>query len=218
MVLKLYGSGISTCTRRIAAVLYEKRIHFELVEVNLMQGEHKSPAYLEKQPFGQIPYLDDDGFIIYESRAICRYLEDKFPDNGPKLVPTEIKAKAIFEQAASVESSNFDPYASKAVAEKVFKSYRGLTPDQALFDDLIAQLAQKLEVYEKILSKQKYIAGNELTLVDIFHLPYGDLLAAGGSEVMTDPSRPNVARWWKNITSRESWVVIKGGVIKSNAV
>ncbi|KAG6852872.1 hypothetical protein C0991_008452 [Blastosporella zonata] len=108
MVLKLYGSGGSTCTRRVGAFLREKKIPFELVEIDLAHGEHKSPAYLKKQPFGQIPYIDDDGFILYESRAICRYLEEKFPNNGPKLIPTEIKAKAIFEQAASVELNNFE--------------------------------------------------------------------------------------------------------------
>ncbi|KAG6845253.1 hypothetical protein H0H87_011988 [Tephrocybe sp. NHM501043] len=217
MVLKLYGSGNSTCTRRVGAFLREKKIPFELVEVNLAQGEHKSPAYLEKQPFGQIPYIDDDGYILYESRAICRYLEEKFPNQGPKLIPTELKAKGLFEQAASVELNNFDPYANKAVFEKVFKPYLGLTPDQATFDKHIADLGARLDAYEVILSKQKYVAGNEYTLADLFHLPYGWLLAAGGSNILSDESRPNVVRWWKDITSRDAWVAVKDGVVKSNA-
>jgi hypothetical protein len=57
MVLKLYGTGQSTCTRRVATVLHEKNIAFELVVVDLMKGEHKSPEYLKKQPFGQVPYI-----------------------------------------------------------------------------------------------------------------------------------------------------------------
>ena len=57
MVLKLYGSPMSTCTKRVATVLHEKRIPFELVFVDLMKGEHKSPAFTAHQPFGQIPYL-----------------------------------------------------------------------------------------------------------------------------------------------------------------
>jgi len=57
MVLKLYGLAQSTCTRRVGAVLREKNIPFQLVEVNLMKGEQKSPEYLKKQPFGQIPYI-----------------------------------------------------------------------------------------------------------------------------------------------------------------
>ncbi|KAG6827673.1 hypothetical protein H0H93_015427, partial [Arthromyces matolae] len=57
MVLKLYGSGNSTCSRRVGAFLREKKIPFQLIEIDMMKGEHKSPAYLEKQPFGQIPYI-----------------------------------------------------------------------------------------------------------------------------------------------------------------
>lgn len=71
--------------------------------------------------FKTIYLQDDDGFIIYESRAICRYLEDKFPNQGPKLIPTDPKKKAIFEQAASVEVAYFDAFAKKAVDEKIFK-------------------------------------------------------------------------------------------------
>lgn len=64
---------------------------------------------------------DDDGFILYESRAIARYLEAKYPNQGTKLIPDGLKERALFEQAASVEVNNFDPYASYAVGETVFK-------------------------------------------------------------------------------------------------
>ena len=57
MVLKLYGSAKATCTRRVATVLVEKKVPFEFYEVDWANKEHKSPAYLEKQPFGQVPYL-----------------------------------------------------------------------------------------------------------------------------------------------------------------
>ena len=69
---------------------------------------------------------------------------------------------------------------------------RGLTPDKATFDGLIAQLEPKLDVYEQILSKQKYLAGDELTLADLFHIPYGVLLSTAGSNAIE--VRPNVAR------------------------
>ena len=57
MVLKLYGYHLSTATSLAATVLREKKIPFEFVSVDMMKGEHKAPAYLEKQPFGQIPYI-----------------------------------------------------------------------------------------------------------------------------------------------------------------
>ncbi|KAF9459959.1 glutathione S-transferase [Collybia nuda] len=210
MTLKLYGSPMSTCTRRVAVVLHEKKVPFELVPVDLGKGEHKAPEYLEKQPFGQVPYIDDDGFILYESRAIARYIEAKYPNQGTSLVPTDPKGRALFEQASSVEGSNFDPYASQAVFEVVFKPHMKLTPDRAVFDKLIAGLAAKLEAYDAILGKQKFLAGNEITLADLFHLPYGSMLAIAGSNVLE--TKPNVDRWFKEISSRPSWQAVEGGV------
>ena len=57
MVLKLYGAPAAACTDRVAIVLKEKEVPYELHTVNLMEGEHKKPEFLQKQPFGQIPYI-----------------------------------------------------------------------------------------------------------------------------------------------------------------
>jgi len=57
MVLQLYGSPFSTATKRVAMVLHEKKIPFEFQEVVLAKKEHKSPEYMAKQPFGQVPYI-----------------------------------------------------------------------------------------------------------------------------------------------------------------
>jgi glutathione S-transferase len=66
---------------------------------------------------------DDDGFILYESRAMCRYIARKYASQGIPLIPTELKAEALFEQAASIETSYFYKHASAAVVEGVFKKY-----------------------------------------------------------------------------------------------
>lgn len=58
---------------------------------------------------------------MYESRAIARYIAAKYADQGTPLLPKDPKAYGLSEQAASIEVSNFHPYASKAVAENVFK-------------------------------------------------------------------------------------------------
>jgi glutathione S-transferase len=68
MALKLYGTARSTCTRRVALVLHEKKVPFELVEVDLGKGENKSPEYLKKQPFGQVPYIVRLRWPLYFTR------------------------------------------------------------------------------------------------------------------------------------------------------
>ncbi|KAJ7610149.1 glutathione S-transferase [Roridomyces roridus] len=213
MVLKLVGAPVSTCTRRVATVLVEKKVPFEFIPIDMSKGEHKAASFVSNQPFGQVPYIDDDGFILYESRAIGRYLCDKYPDQGAKLVPAlnDVKGRALFEQAASNEYQNFDPLAYRACFEMIFKKRRGLTPDPAVFEQLITALAAKLEAYEIILGKQKYLAGDEITLADLFHIPYATTLALAGTDIMSKQG-PNVTRWYKELSERPSWVAVKDGV------
>ncbi|KAF5311469.1 hypothetical protein D9611_011573 [Ephemerocybe angulata] len=210
MTITLHGHSFSTCTKRVAIVLQEKQVPFKFIEVDLPKGEHLKPAHLEKQPFGKIPYLDDDGYIIYESRAIARYIAEKFADQGPALIPTDLKAKGHFEQAASVELANYDVYISNAIFENIVKTYKGLTPDPEKFAALIASLEKTLDVYDNILATQRYLAGDEITLADLFHVPPAVLLPIAGSNALLD--RPNVARWLKELTERPSWQAVKDGI------
>ncbi|CAK5271328.1 unnamed protein product [Mycena citricolor] len=211
MVLKLYGFPFSSCTRRVAVVCKEIGVPFEPISVNIAKGEQKSAEHLARQPFGVVPAIDDDGFTLFESRAIARYVVAKY-GNGSTLVPDpkDIAATAKFEQAVSIENNNFDAIAGPIMLEKVMKPMRGMTTDEAKLTSLIESLSAKLDVYEQILSKQKYLAGNTLTIADLFHLPwlYG-LTTAAKLDLIT--SRPNVNRWYEDISSRESWKAVKDG-------
>jgi glutathione S-transferase len=124
MVLKLVGVPQSTCTRRVAVILKEKQVPFEVVPVDFSKGEHKQPAYLKNQPFGKVPYVvEDDGYKLFESRAIGKYIALKYQHQGTPLVPdpTDLHATGLFEQAVSIETANFDSLASAIAYEKVFK-------------------------------------------------------------------------------------------------
>lgn len=217
MVLKLYAAPLSTASLRVAIVLHEKGVPFEYIPVNLAQKEQKTPEFLEKHPFGQVPVIDDDGFILYESRAIARYLAVKYADQGTPLIPDikDVKAYALFEQAVSNEVSNFERFAVTIVYEKVFKVRVGQTTDQAAVDAAVAQLSAKLDAYEVILGKQKYVAGDVLTLADLMHVPFGTRLYRADAGHLID-SRPNVSRWFKGLVERPSWQAVKEG-IKSTA-
>ncbi|KAH7883396.1 glutathione S-transferase [Phlebopus sp. FC_14] len=212
MTLKLYGSDKSTCTRLVALICKEKEIPYEFIPIDLLSGGQKEPFFVEKQPFGQVPYIDDNGFILYESRAIARYLIKKYPSQGTQgLIPTEPQAEALFEQAASIEVHNFNRFASPVVYERLVKRLRGLPIDEAKVAESLAILNAKLDIYELILGKQEYLAGNTVTLADLSHLPHGTLLEpAGYGDLLT--SRPNVAKWWNKISSRPAWIALKDGL------
>jgi glutathione S-transferase len=106
MVIKVHGVVQSTCTRRVLTALIEKGVPYELVAVNFQAAEHKSAPFLAMQPFGKIPVLDDDGFLVYESRAICKYIAKKYASQGTKLIPAEddLKGYALFEQVSPSET------------------------------------------------------------------------------------------------------------------
>jgi glutathione S-transferase len=210
MVLKLYGSPHSTCSQRVMIVMKETNTPFELVPVDLAKGGHKAPEFVEKQPFGQVPYLvcvsplmivyklikywkqDDDGFIVYESRAITRYIAAKA--NSP-LLPSDPKKRALFETAASIEAFNFDPYASGIAYQRVFAPMFGGKTDEARVTEMTGALEGKIAAYEKILSKHKYLAGDEITLADLAHIPYGNMLAPQNIKVLVDEAKyPHVAK------------------------
>jgi glutathione S-transferase len=209
-MLKLYGFSSSAHTRLVALVCKEKNIPYELIIVDFAKGENKQPAFTAIQPFKSVPYIDDEGFILYESRAIARYLIKKYPDQGTPLIPSDLKAEALFEQAASIEAFNFTPFVRPIIVEKVFKPRDGLKPDEERVSEQLANLQPKLDAYDLILSKQKYLAGDSVTLADLAHLPYGTFIYEAGF-VEAFESRPNLARWWKDISNRPTWLAVKDG-------
>jgi len=211
--IKLYGFPRSTCTKRVATILKEKNLPYELIPISLAEKANTTPEYLEKHPFGQVPVLDDNGYHIYESRAIGRYIALKYASQGIQdLIPDSSDLEAIgrFEEACSLEHSQFNPSAEGLGQELLFKKLRGEETDPAAVAKLTATLEKKLDAYEKILSKRKYLAGDHVTLADLYHLSYAELVI---SVLKIDilSTRPNLARWWNDISTRESWQVVKNG-------
>ncbi|KAJ7899785.1 glutathione S-transferase [Mycena leptocephala] len=214
MVLKLYASSQAGGGGGVVAlVLAEKQIPFELVAVDFAAKQHKAPEFLAMHPFGQVPVIDDDGFILYESRAICRYLAEKFAEQGTPLYPKDLKERALVEQAASVEFANFHPALLKLAMEAVAKPRRGQPVDPVILKEATDEMSAKLAVYEVILGKHKFLAGNEVSVADLFHMSYAPMLAGAGVDIMTS-SGPNVARWWKGLISRPAWVKLTAEGVK----
>jgi glutathione S-transferase len=215
MVLKLYGFPISPATRLASLILREYNVPYEFHVIDLTKGEHLTDSYAETNPFKEIPYIDDDGFKLYESRAIARYVAKKYASQGPALVPSDVKKYALYEQAASAEAFSYQPYAGLLVLEKYFKTMGGAPVNSAVVDPAEVKFNAKADVYETILSKQKYLAGDEVTLADLFHLPYTEILTRVDTDITK--GRPNVARWWNDISSRPAWKAAIAGNITGTA-
>ncbi|PVH87781.1 glutathione-S-transferas-like protein [Cadophora sp. DSE1049] len=211
MSLKLYGMSQSSCTRRVLTTLAEKNVtDYELIVINLLLGEQRQPSFLEISPFGKVPVLKDDDLLVYESRAICQYIARKYAGQGTELMISEgnSKAQAVFAQACSVEVNFFDVPVYGLCWERLIKARAKLgEPDEALVKESLDKLDTCLAVYESILSKQKYLAGNKFTLADLYHLPYGvEALDVGLKDLMVN--YPHVAKWFEGLQARKSWAKV----------
>jgi glutathione S-transferase len=196
-MLNLYGNPMSTCTRVVLMTLAETGTPYEMHTLDFAKAEHKSPAHVARQPFGRIPAIEDDGFEMFESRAIAHYINEKA--HG-KLVPTDLKARARTEQWINIETNEFTGNAMKFVYEHVFKRPQ----DKAVLEAAGKGLATTLGVMDKQLGKTPYLAGSEFTLADVVFMPYVDY-------VMMTPARelvekcPNVMAWWGKVSERPTW-------------
>ncbi|CAK7338897.1 unnamed protein product [Dovyalis caffra] len=205
MVVKVYGPARAVCPQRVMACLLEKGVEFDLVHVDLDSGEQKQPDFLLKQPFGQVPVVEDGDFKLFESRAIIRYYAAKYADRGPNLLGTTLEEKALVDQWLEIEAHNFNDLVFNIVLQVVILPRMGLQGDSKLAKTNEEKLEKVLDVYEERLSKRKYLAGDNFSLADLSHLPATRYLVneAGLGHLVKE--REKVNAWWENISSRPAW-------------
>ncbi|WP_426749445.1 glutathione S-transferase family protein [Myxococcus sp. Y35] len=207
--MKVYGHPMSTATRMVLTTLAEKGHEAELVLVDLTKGEQKHPAHLERHPFGVIPALEDDGFRLYESRAIVRYLDRKLA--GPSLTPSDVQAFARMEQFISVEHCYFTPAAMKVIWERLFKGLLGGgAPDEARIEEGMKGIERVFGIVDPVLGKQPYLAGDSFSLAEICWMPYMDFFVAAGGGALLGNYK-GVSAWWERVSARPSWKKVTGG-------
>ncbi|HYO52114.1 glutathione S-transferase family protein [Archangium sp.] len=201
--MKVYGHPGSTCTRKVLTTLAERNHEAEFVLVDITKGDQKSPQYIQKHPFGVVPYLEDDGFTMYESRAIIRYLDAKLP--GRKLTPSDAPSIGRMEQWISIEQSYFTPNCMAIVMEMVFKGMMGGgQPDMDKVNKGRDGSARALDVADRALATQGYLAGDNFSLADISWMPYLQYLSLTPFGTLIT-ERPHVKAWWQRVSTRPSW-------------
>ncbi|KAE8057317.1 hypothetical protein FH972_014018 [Carpinus fangiana] len=204
--VKVYGPAMSTAVSRVLACLLEKNVDFQLISINMSKGEHKKPDYLKIQPFGQVPAFEDEGISLFESRAICRYICEKYADQGNKgLYGTNPLAKASIDQWLEAEGQSFSPPSSALVFQLAFAPRMKIKQDQVAIKQNEEKLSKVLDVYEKRLGETQFLAGDEFSLADLSHLPNAQYLVSATDRGELFTSRENVGRWWDEISSRDSW-------------
>lgn len=202
MGLVLHGYHYSVYVRIARLALAEKEVAYERVEVNPFSPDVPA-AYLALHPFGRVPTLVHDGFVLYETAAITRYIDRGFP--GPRLQPEETRALARMDQIiAIVDSYAYWPLVRQVFSQRVFRPELGHPTDDAEVARGLAGSAPVLAALEALASADSYLTGPTLSLADL-HL--GAMIAyftaAPEGAAMLD-RHPRLAGWWRRLQRRPS--------------
>lgn len=182
--------------------LLETGTPYELNVIDFAKREHKAEPHISRQPFGQVPAIDDDGFVLFESRAICRYLSAKAND---ALTPATLRDRAVMDQWSSAEQSNVSPHAMKFIYHYIFNRPQ----DQAVLDAAQAALELAFAALSKPLATQTFLVGDKLTIADIGHMPYLELLPKTPIQASLEKF-PHVVAWSSRLRERDTWRKIAG--------
>ena len=193
----VYGTPYSTYVRTTRIALAEKRADYELVDVNVLSGQQKQPEHLARNPFGTVPAFAHDGFALYETGAIVRYIDQVFP--GPSLTPDDARARARMNQIISIVDFHAYPtMISKIATNRIFMPLLGGSCDEAAVEGASAKAMLCLAEIERILGDNAFLAGPALSLADCYVVPVLHYLALTPEKSLID-ARPRLAAWWQRI-------------------
>ena len=196
-MIKLYHFPLSTNSRKVRIVLIEKGLEFERINIDLGKKEQKNPDYLKVHPFGQVPALDDEGFVVYDSTIINEYLEDEYP--YPPLLPKDSDGRARARLMEDFRDNYFNPPFVEIIHE-VRKPEE--QRDLKLIEHAKAEITKCFDRIEKELQGKEYLAGS-FSLADIAYMPNFDLIERFGIPV--DPKHKNMLAWMVRLKARPSF-------------
>jgi|SRR5579859_2779448 len=203
-MMKLYDFLPCPFGQKIRVVLAEKGLSYELVEVDLTQGEQRRPDFLRLNPFGRVPVLVDEDTTVYDSTIIAEYLEDEYPE--PPLLPvvgaSALRARArLWEDFAdtsfTLQVGQLMAEISKAEAER----------DPARIQRLQQSVERMLTFLNNGLQGQEFLAA-QFSVADIGFIPR--LLVLPELGVEPGLNRSNVDAWIKRMLERPSIQNLQG--------
>jgi glutathione S-transferase len=199
----VFGASYSVYVRAVRLVLHEKGVAYDQVEVDVFRPAGPPAAHLARHPFGRIPAFEHDGFRLFESSTIERYIDAAF--DGPPLQPTEPRAQARMNQALGV----LDSYCYRTLVWDIFVDRvrapsAGRMPDEACIAAALPRAETCLRALEDIGGAGPWLAGPMLTLADLHAAPmfvYFRLAPEGAAAIAR---HPRIARWVDAMMARPS--------------
>ena len=163
-MIKLYGIGFSFNISKVRYCLNSLNLPYEWIQTNPIVGENKTPEYANITPTGKIPAIDIDGFKLFESKSINRYLATV---NNSTLYPQDAKKRAVIDAWMDYVSIHVAQAMGRILFNRVFAPMTNQKVDQESMRVGLEFLDKYFPILEKQLSQNQYLAGKEFSLADI---------------------------------------------------
>lgn len=196
--MKLYDRDISGNAYKVRLLLALLQVPYERITVDLPGGENRKPEFLRLNPRGQIPVVEDDGRVFWDSTAILVYLARRH--GGEPWLPTDAAGMAEVMQWLALAQNEILYGLARARAINLFKRPWNLEEAQATG-------RRALEVLESRLASHEWLALERPTIADVACFPYVALAPEGGVSLEACPA---VKRWISRVQKLPGYVGMPG--------
>lgn len=199
-MMKLYDLDLSGNCYKVRLFAALANIEIEIIPVDFLQGEHKISPLLDLNPFGELPILDDEGFILRDSQAILIYLASEY--GGEAWWPSSPKLQAEVSQWLFTTANEIQhgPCAARLVDKFNYALNK---------EDTLKTTAKILPIIESHLSDRAWLAINRPTIADIAVFPYLALAHEGGVSLA---EYPHILQWIERIQQLDGFITMPGVV------
>ena len=199
----VFGAAYSVYVRIVRLALEEKGVPYRLEEVDIFAEGGPPEDYLQRHPFARIPAFEHDGFRLFESGAIGRYVDEAF--DGPPLMPDGARARARVNQITGL----LDSYAYRAMVWDVYVERVDVPNEGGVSDEEKIAAGLKtagicLTALEVIMGEGDYLAGPRVTLADLHAAPMFECLLGAPEGAALLERHPALVRWWDRMAARPS--------------
>jgi glutathione S-transferase len=202
----VYGAAMSPYVWSVRLTLAEKGVAHDLVSVGM--EEFRSETHLVRHPFGKIPAFEHEGFVLYETQAIMRYVDEAFP--AAPLQPIEVHPFARMNQIMGVVDNYLAPsLLAKVIFQRLVAPRLGRTPDEEAIAAALPKVRHCLGEIARLADDQPFLAGDTVTLADLMAIPqlyYFRKLPEGSAQFAELPA---LAAWVTRMEERQSLQVTR---------
>ena len=197
-MLKIWGRTSSVNVQKVMWAVAEFGLPHERIDAGLHYGGVNEPWYRAMNPNGRVPVIDDDGFVLYESNAIVRYLAAKH--GAGTLWPNDLKVRA--------DADRWMDWATSTLAVPMTPLFWGMIrtpPEQRNLEAIEAERLKTeaiMQILDARLADRPYVAGDSLTMADI---PVGCFTYRWYALPMQHGDHPNLKRWYERLQERPAF-------------